>query len=33
MMLAFGMVCALLAVGRGGKGQVIDCAMTDEPRC
>lgn len=29
MMLAFGMVAALLAVARGGKGQVIDCAMTD----
>jgi alpha-methylacyl-CoA racemase len=29
MMLAFGMLCALVAVLRGGKGQVIDCAMTD----
>lgn len=29
MMLAFGMVAALLNVARGGKGQVIDCAMTD----
>jgi alpha-methylacyl-CoA racemase len=29
MMLAFGMLCALLAVLRGGKGQIIDCAMTD----
>lgn len=29
MMLAFGMVAALLAVQRGGKGQVIDAAMTD----
>ncbi len=29
MMLAFGMVCALMAVQRGGRGQVIDCAMTD----
>ena len=29
MMLAFGMLCALLAVMRGGMGQVIDCAMTD----
>ncbi len=29
MMLAFGMLSALLAVARGGKGQVIDCAMTD----
>lgn len=29
MMLAFGMVAALLHVARGGAGQVIDCAMTD----
>jgi alpha-methylacyl-CoA racemase len=29
MMLAFGMVAALLNVARGGEGQVIDCAMTD----
>ncbi len=29
MMLAFGMVAALLEVGRGGKGQVVDAAMTD----
>lgn len=29
MMLAFGMVSALLAVRSGGSGQVIDCAMTD----
>ena len=29
MMLAFGMVSALLAVKMGGAGQVIDCAMTD----
>lgn len=29
MMLAFGMVAALLAVHRGGEGQVIDAAMTD----
>jgi alpha-methylacyl-CoA racemase len=29
MMLAFGMVCALMHVQRGGSGQVIDCAMTD----
>ena len=29
MMLAFGMVSALLSVKMGGKGQVIDCAMTD----
>ncbi len=29
MMLAFGMVAALLAVKNGGAGQVIDCAMTD----
>lgn len=29
MMLAFGMVSAILGVKNGGKGQVIDCAMTD----
>jgi alpha-methylacyl-CoA racemase len=29
MMLAFGMVAALLAVQRGGEGQVVDAAMTD----
>jgi alpha-methylacyl-CoA racemase len=29
MMLAFGMVSAVLAVKGGGAGQVIDCAMTD----
>jgi len=29
MMLAFGMVSALLAAQAGGTGQVIDCAMTD----
>ena len=29
MMLAFGMVAALLSVQRGGAGQVIDAAMTD----
>ncbi len=29
MMLAFGMVSALLALRGGGPGQVIDCAMTD----
>ena len=29
MVLAFGMVAALLAVQRGGEGQVIDAAMTD----
>ena len=29
MMLAFGMVSALLAVKRGGEGQVIDAAMSD----
>jgi alpha-methylacyl-CoA racemase len=29
MLLAFGMVAALLAVRNGGKGQVIDCAITD----
>ena len=29
MLLAFGMVAALLAVKTGGGGQVVDCAMTD----
>ena len=29
MMLAFGMVAALLNVQRGGQGQVVDAAMTD----
>jgi alpha-methylacyl-CoA racemase len=29
MMLAFGILAALLAVRNGEKGQVIDCAMTD----
>ena len=29
MMLAFSMTAALLSVARGGKGNVIDCAMTD----
>lgn len=29
MMLAFGMVSAVLHVARGGEGQVIDAAMTD----
>jgi alpha-methylacyl-CoA racemase len=29
MFLAFGMVAALLSAGRTGRGQVIDCAMTD----
>ena len=29
LMLAFAMVAALLAVARGGKGQVIDAAMSD----
>jgi len=29
MMLAFGMVCALLEVRSSGKGQVVDAAMTD----
>jgi alpha-methylacyl-CoA racemase len=28
-MLAFAMVAALLSVQRGGKGRVIDCAMTE----
>jgi alpha-methylacyl-CoA racemase len=29
MMLAFGMVAALLAVARGGPGEVVDAAITD----
>src|SRR5262249_7341371 len=29
MLLAFGMVCALLEAQRSGKGQVVDVAMTD----
>lgn len=29
MLLAFGMVSALLGVRSGGAGQVVDCAMTD----
>jgi alpha-methylacyl-CoA racemase len=29
MMLAFGMLAALLDVQRGGKGQIVDCAMSD----
>lgn len=29
MMLAFGMVCALLEARRSGQGQVVDAAMTD----
>jgi len=29
MLLAFGVVSALLAVKMGGAGQVVDCAMTD----
>jgi len=29
MMLAFGMVSAILAARSGGRGQVVDCAMTD----
>lgn len=29
MMLAFGMVCALLAAQRTGRGQVVDAAITD----
>jgi alpha-methylacyl-CoA racemase len=29
MMLAFGMTAAILAAARTGKGQVIDCAMTE----
>jgi len=29
MMLAFGVLCALQAAGRTGKGQVVDAAMTD----
>lgn len=33
MMLAFGMLCALLETGRSGKGQVIDAAITDGVAC
>ena len=29
MLLAFGVVCALLEAGRSGKGQVVDAAMVD----
>ncbi len=29
MLLAYGMVCALLAAGRTGEGQVVDAAMVD----
>ena len=29
LMLAYGMVCGLLAVARGGRGQVVDAAITD----
>ena len=29
MLLAFGMVCALLSAGRTGQGQVVDAAMVD----
>ena len=29
MMLAFGVVCAVLEASRSGKGQVVDAAMTD----
>lgn len=29
MLLAFGVLCALLQTGRSGKGQVVDAAMTD----
>jgi alpha-methylacyl-CoA racemase len=29
MLLAFGVVCALLEAGRSGKGQIVDAAMTD----
>jgi alpha-methylacyl-CoA racemase len=29
MMLAFGMLAAILSAGRTGRGQVIDCAMVD----
>src|SRR3970282_2132054 len=29
LMLAFGMVCALLERARSGKGQVVDAAMVD----
>ena len=29
MMLAFGMLAGLIAAGKSGQGQVVDCAMTD----
>ena len=29
MLLAFGLVCAILEAGRSGKGQVVDAAMID----
>ena len=29
MLLAFGMVCALLEASKSGKGQVVDAAMVD----
>jgi alpha-methylacyl-CoA racemase len=29
LMLAYGIVCGLLAVARGGRGQVVDAAITD----
>ncbi len=29
LMLAFGMVCALLEASRSGRGQIVDAAMTD----
>src|SRR6202030_3229687 len=29
MLLAYGIVCALLEAGRSGRGQVVDAAMVD----
>ena len=33
MLLAFGVVCALLERARSGQGQVVDAAMVDGARC
>ena len=33
MLLAFGIVCALLEAQRSGQGQVVDAAMVDGARC
>src|SRR5437588_4909763 len=33
MLLAYGMVCALLEAQRSGKGQVVDAAMVDGAAC